>query len=878
MGKSVRVTSAILVILTLIIFGVAISKSAFWATTQEATNDTTPSAIPLIVTTGDSTATLQPDWIPVEIQPPFSDPPPSQPTGESSNDLWVDLNYGNDLNSGLNSQEGLRTIQQAAEIAQPGTTIHIMPGMYREEIVPANSGDPDRPITFVAEGGLGTVIVRGSEPSSSLTWNRLTSNYIGLPSSVDPNNIYYADLSSWELQEAPRFVVEVDDDGNILSRLMPAREPDWQVVTEWKTSEFWWFANGGTAVAGCDPRTNSNPDCDYGWRSYTQLTDTLDDIDPVGIEPGNLKTLPNLVGATLVALDTDHALYVFRRTIIEHNRTIGRVTVDENCDNGGTPGLGWGSKYYLENHPSLIDHPGEWWYDKNTGRLYIWSPTGENPAQQNLEISRRDDGVDLTKRSYVIFDGLQIDLFNQTALVIDNNSTNDFAHGNQVKNSLLQYSNKGIVLSAYVSSGHTENAIDGFLLENSEVANMDTTGFDSSFWWPDGPSPTHFTYAGVRNLVIRDNEFHHLGFNSDDRSAVGMRIFFPDHVWMVGNHIHHVAQLGVHLHMSLIDSDRYYDVPPQDIKLGVILVKDNIFEKACLNASDCAGFKMGGRNRPDNHIFRDVLITGNVFRHNFGWSYVSLQRHSNQFGDGNGFYLDYASGVNIYRNISYNNSGSGYKLACLWRDGEAVLYNNIAANNYVYGFKLTGQQECDDHGGSVDTQLVNNVIINNGMYGYQFNSSYANQYGNLVIDHNLYYNNGWDEQTDGGDIQLYRTSLPVTNMYGLDEIRANTPWETHGFEGDPFFQSYNPSDHRLYLDFWPDFSPTIDSFRLIDMGSASIPLSVFKLLILFGLDDPLCGDAFEIGTYEYKSPPSPGMDPYCRDFELKHMFLPAVVR
>ena len=47
----------------------------------------------------------------------------------------------------------------------------------------------------------------------------------------------------------------------------------------------------------------------------------------------------------------------------------------------------------------------------------------------------------------------------------------------------------------------------------------------------------------------------------------------------------------------------------------------------------------------------------------------------------------------------------------LWRDGDMILYNNIAANS-VYGFSF-GDMIKDDHNGSVNTQVANNILVNN---------------------------------------------------------------------------------------------------------------------------------------------------------------------
>ncbi|MGD9048586.1 MAG: hypothetical protein PVF77_11075, partial [Anaerolineae bacterium] len=311
-------------------------------------------------------------------------------------DLWVDAINGDDGNDGLTPASALRTIQKAADLAGPGTTVHILPGIYRESVRPAQSGSAAEPIRYIAEEGPGTAVLRGSEPASSLTWTQLEVDNISLPAGVDPTDIYFADLSAWALDEPPRFVVELDSSGDVVSRLPLAREPDWKVVTEWKQHEFWWAADGGSDVATCHPPTDPDPqNCDAPSRSLRLLTDRTNDTEPCCIQRGNLSTLGDLTGATLVALDTVQGHWVCWRKIVAHDVPAGRVTVDSPC--GG--GLGWGSKYYVEGLPQLLDRPGEWWYDQDTGRIYLWPRRPGNPALLDLEISRRKDGFGLDNRS-----------------------------------------------------------------------------------------------------------------------------------------------------------------------------------------------------------------------------------------------------------------------------------------------------------------------------------------------------------------------------------------------------------------------------------------------------------------------------------------------
>ena len=778
------------------------------------------------------------------------------------NDLWVDTVHGDDGHDGSSAATALRTLQKAADLAGPGTTVHVLPGVYRETVQPVWDGSAAEPVHYRAENGPGTVALRGSEPAASLTWTRLSANSIGLPPGVDPSNLYYADLAAWDLDETPRFVVALDDAGAVTARLPLAREPDWSVPTEWKYHELWWAAEGGWGVAGCDPPSDEDSqNCDRAWRSKYQLTDRSDDDDPAGIEAGNLSTLGDLSGATLVALDTLQGHYTYRRAIVDHDVAQGRITVDQACEHdpgSDNPGLGWGTKYYVEGKPNLLDSPGEWWYDAAGERLYLWPLQSGNPATMNIEISRRRSGFDLKNRSYIVLDGLTVELYNQNAIQLFN-GYDEKSYGNTLRNVTLRYTNRGVSINqtVYPDSCPTD-IIDGFTLENSEIAHADTNALSLNEWWGSRTEADTFTHSGVINTLIRGNEMHHLGFRSDENNAIGIRLQFANQLRFEENHIHHVAQNGMHLSRSIIQSPNSYGFAPEEIKIGEILIKDNVFEHACQLNADCGGLKLWG-NPPDQHVFRDLLITGNVFRYNLGWTHVAEQRNrwiggpsSDVHGMGGfGLYADMASGLHVYRNVAYKNGYANFMLAGTWRDGDILYLNNVSANT-LYGFYL-GSMTYDTHG-NVNTRVLNNIILNNESHGVLLSDA-DGDLANMTFDHNLYYLNGWRSGAEGGrsgagDMVIYVKDNPSLYYPTLADIQANTSWEDHGVQGDPRLAGYDPTDHDLHGGTWPDWALTMHSRRAIDRGSETLPASLDALLDLFDVQDPRWSTAWDIGRHE----------------------------
>src|SRR5215212_11274914 len=66
-----------------------------------------------------------------------------------------------DANPG-SEEKPFKTIARAAELAQPGDSVVVQPGIYRERVTPARGGEAGKPITYRAATPH-SVVVRGSE-------------------------------------------------------------------------------------------------------------------------------------------------------------------------------------------------------------------------------------------------------------------------------------------------------------------------------------------------------------------------------------------------------------------------------------------------------------------------------------------------------------------------------------------------------------------------------------------------------------------------------------------------------------------------------------------------------------------------------------------
>lgn len=742
-------------------------------------------------------------------------------------EIWVDAVHGNDAADGTENTP-LRTLQKATTLATAGSTVHILPGIYRETLQPIHSGTATQPIIYQAEIP-NTVTLSGAEIVTA--WQPLAENTLGFPETKRAQ-IFWTDLTDWN--EKPRFVAKINALTSQPQRFITAREPDWQVATQWKQHEFWWTADGGKTVVTCTPAI----ECEATARSRTQLIDIHDDETPENISRGNLTSLGDLTGATLVATDNSQGYFVYRRTLTAHDVAAGHITVTPEADYKTltAPGLGWGSKYYVENHPRLLDSEGEYWFDVTTKRLYILAYD-----LTSLEISKRATCVDLSNLSFITLDSLNIEFCQETAIQLHNASNQGSQHI-YLKNLKISHANYGVRLEQNISiNSISSNSISQFRLENSEISEIDTNGI---FSYPKWEPQVSFSYAPISHIFIKNNQFHHLSYQAQQDRTAGLEFQFADNLYFENNYLHHTAFDGVKFNQAWLapsEPNKTFNFSPQEIKTGDILVAHNVIEKTCQMVTDCGALTFAGQPNA-NHVFRDVLISNNIIHHNFGWSAVAELRGKLNSYFAMGIYATYSSGLVIYRNLLYKNSWTNIFGFQGWRDGEFLVINNVLANAN-YGLELWNNKDFETHE-SVNTQIFNNIFANNEEFGIHHKGMTTET--PFKLDYNLYYANSW---------QVSAAKLGVMSSHGtvysiLSDVRAETPWEQHGVVLDPKFLNYDYFEVRdFYENQAVNFQINQNSGGL-DRGMA-IPARVTELLQKFGLTDQQVFGAVDIGAAEF---------------------------
>jgi len=261
-------------------------------------------------------------------------------------DVYYVATNGNDANPGTLAKP-FRTIQKAADITLSGDTIYIRAGVYRETVTPKNSG-----VSF--KGYPGEVATISGADIVSGPWT------------LDKGSIYKTTMN-WDMGKGNN---QIFVDGKAM---MEARWPDADDVMKPNWSLIKSYSYDGTM------------------RTAT-INDDSNLTQPAGFWNGAI-----FHGAWSYTANTG----------IVSSYSPGTLTVTLHTPAGHTYNMP-GSPYYLIGSYNALDKATEWHYDNSTSTLYLWAPYDSNPQDHTIEAKRRRQAFNLSGKSYINIEGINI--------------------------------------------------------------------------------------------------------------------------------------------------------------------------------------------------------------------------------------------------------------------------------------------------------------------------------------------------------------------------------------------------------------------------------------------------------------------------------------
>jgi hypothetical protein len=246
----------------------------------------------------------------------------------------------------------LQTIQAAANQMRAGDSCVIRGGTYRETVIFSRGGSAEKPIRFRAYPGE-VVILKGTDIVDG-TWQRYKSK------------IYKTQLKP----------------GLDIGQVFVDNQP--MTLARWPNASF------------------KDRWGDMKWQP-TGKDSTLGNL----VDPELARMDIDWTGA-VVTLNTKPSWDKWTATVENHAK--GKDNFDYTKalqwkQFKGEKKAGLGS-YYLSGKLEALDVPQEWFYDKQTGQLYLYLPQGDAAETHVVEVKTRNYGFYAEKCDYIILEGL----------------------------------------------------------------------------------------------------------------------------------------------------------------------------------------------------------------------------------------------------------------------------------------------------------------------------------------------------------------------------------------------------------------------------------------------------------------------------------------
>jgi len=497
---------------------------------------------------------------------------------------------GVDINPGT-SRLPFQTIGKAASIMLPGDTCLIRSGTYRETVAPAKSGTPLKPIRFAADKGA-NVIITGSDPVSD--WK------------LYKGQIYASTVTDL----SGNAQVYVNDESGFTALL----EARWPRISSWNLSAI----HSGMAK--------------MAQGSNTSVT------DPALTQPDGFWD-----GGT-IWIRGGYAWLPQTSTITHFDSSTHPLQVVPFKDGPGLDPKA-GNDYYITNSLNALDSPGEYYYDKAAGVLYVWAPNGGAPS--NVEIKRRQIAFDLDNRSNIELAGLHIlagtvTMQKSTSDVIDHvtasyvaysDTTDGYSPVNQMRTGFAIQGDNNIVRNCNI--GYSTGCLvsidgDGNRIINNSIHDGDLIGTYAPLVFMSTGSKNLISnntvrdggrygiYLGTSNSNIEFNDISNFMWLSEDGGGI--------YCWGVdleNSHIDHnivhdskdfQSGNGIYLdnydENAIVDHNVVYNVDHNDITLNT----PSSFELVYNNTLDHAPYSVGywGQAPYDKDLY-GVRLFNNIF-------------------------------------------------------------------------------------------------------------------------------------------------------------------------------------------------------------------------------------------------------------------------
>ncbi|MCV6638839.1 right-handed parallel beta-helix repeat-containing protein [Candidatus Albibeggiatoa sp. nov. NOAA] len=433
------------------------------------------------------------------------------------------------------------------------------------------------------------------------------------------------------------------------------------------------------------------------------------------------------------------------REITGYSAAAGRLSVKDL----GSQLPEWG--YFIDDKLEELDFAGEWYYDADNQKVYLYPPAGVDPNQALIEGAVYETGLSINNhKDNALVENLLFRHFTTQGMHV--NSSDNVT----VRQCYFLHNLKGITTWNTADLSINNNEIHYQLHSSIGLQASVSQGFD------------------VKGSVVENNTI----MNTAMYRAYGVRYdgvyqgnaidVYGKAYTVRGNYIENVAENGMYLKDG-----------------GHHVIENNVVKNALLILNDGGAISIGS----DGNTIRGNFLSGTVGNidesNGCGSTSKDPCTHHSAYGMGIGSDSGFENNV-IENNVIFNNSDMGIRLN--------AFQNTTVRNNVVYNNdpQIVVQ---DKLGKSVNNTIENNIIIslhpdqlglqltNETHHGDMNNNYYCNPYSDLAImrDGQRYSLPDWKQSFTRYDQSSVDCGLllPTENVQGVGEnLITNSTFDT----------------------------------------------------------------------------------------------------
>lgn len=364
-----------------------------------------------------------------------------------------------------------------------------------------------------------------------------------------------------------------------------------------------------------------------------------------------------------------------------------------------------GKVYWVENHLSLLDEPGEFFYDRENGTVYFYPFKDTDMEHSVISYPMTDSLIKLDAAENVTVEGIT---FTGTTSSFVSHHGYDGGLGGIYLGVTEESGDRGHIPSAAILGSDTRNTViknctfnnlgsHGIYLDhgniNTVIRNNSFTELSMAGIIVGRQYPDWTEEHGLTNIIIGNNYIFNIG--TDYPLSPGIQVTRVMNLSVTHNTVLHTPYCGI---MS-----GWFKFPENVMNSRNVEIQYNYCDDNMYAINDGAGIYVPGANAPVENT--DIFMR---CHHN----YLKATGYNGTY---NGIYLD-ANASNWL--VSYNVvDGFNTKMGPIFNQGWGVpsqtTYNNVLLNNYS---TLREIEVLPAHDGSIPVDSRNLSLIGNKFY------------------------------------------------------------------------------------------------------------------------------------------------------------------